>query len=52
MHDITKEDMQMIYDYQIRNMTAKNIRDFHQKYLKLIEQVIDNPQIIIKDIKF
>ena len=52
MHDITKEDMQMIYDYQIRNMTAENIRDFHQKYLKLIEQVIDNPQIIIKDIKF
>lgn len=44
-------EMVMIYDVQTKIVSEADVNDFHKKYLKTIQQVLQNPEIIIKDIK-
>ena len=52
LYNVKTGEMVMIYDVQTKIIQESDVNSFHEKYLKTIEQVIENPQIIIKDIKF
>ena len=44
-------EMTMVYDVQSKIITEKDVDNFHKNYEKVIAIVLDNPDIMIKDIK-
>ena len=51
LYDITKQEMQIAYDVQTKIITESDVISFHKKLCDIMEQVIKNPQILLKDIK-
>ena len=52
LYDYVKNEINVGYDCQIKLMTEENVKNFHNNLIKCIDQVMENPEIIIKDIKF
>ena len=51
LYDVKTNNIRMAYDVQTKIITEQNVADFHNKYLNVIKQVLDNPQITLKDIE-
>ena len=51
LYDTKTNEIRMAYDVQTKIISEQNVADFHKKYLNVIEQVLNNPQIILKDIE-
>ena len=51
LYDIDNQKMQIAYDVQTKIVTKHDVMAFHQKLTDIINQVIDNPEILIKNIK-
>ena len=50
MYDINNKDITINYDVQTKIITQQDVDKFHNTYVNIINQVIDNPDILIKDI--
>jgi len=50
-YNIKTGDVIMAYDCQTKIMSEQNIKDFHEKYVDLIKQVIKNSEILIGEYK-
>ena len=48
MNDIGS--LNIAYDYQINKYTSKDIENLHFRIIGIIEQILDNPSILLKDI--
>ena len=48
--DVKTNEIRMAYDVQVNSITEEHVDRFHQMYLDVINQVLDNPQIQIKDV--
>lgn len=46
-----EEQYNIFYDYQINCLKEKDILDLHQRILRMIEQVINSEELLVKDIK-
>ena len=42
--------LNIAYDYQINKYTSKDVEDLHSRIMGIIEQILDNPSILLKDI--
>ena len=51
LYDINTHEMEVIYECQRQLHSAKNIDDFHDNYVYVIEQMLNNSQTLVKDIK-
>ena len=51
MYDYENNEIGVGYDCQERLVSEQNIKDFHNNLLYVIEQVIENPTVKVKDIK-
>ena len=51
LYDLNKQEMQIAYDVQTKIVTEQDVHNYHQRLTNILDQVIDNPQILIKDIK-
>lgn len=51
LYDLNKQEMQIAYDVQTKIVTEQDVHNYHQRLTNILNQVIDNPQILIKDIK-
>lgn len=51
LYNAKSGEMVMVYDVQSKIISEQDVATFHKKYEKVIEAVLDNPQIMIKDIK-
>ena len=47
----SEEQYNIYYDYQINCLKEKDILDLHQRILRMIEQVINSEELLVKDIK-
>lgn len=47
----SEEQYNIFYDYQINCLKEKDILDLHQRILRMIEQVINSEELLVKDIK-
>ena len=52
LYRVEEGDIIMAYDAQTKIISEKQIETFHNNYLKVLDQVLSNPQINIKNIKF
>jgi hypothetical protein len=48
--DVKTNEIRMAYDVQVNSITEEHVDRFHQMYLGVINQVLENPQIQIKDV--
>ena len=51
LYNTETNEIRMAYDVQTKIITEQNVADFHQKYLHVIEQVLNNPQIKLNEIE-
>jgi len=51
LYDINKQEMQIAYDVQTKLTTEQDVKDYHDNLVRIMTQVLDNPEILIKDIK-
>ena len=51
MWDVTTNDIDMVYDCYTKTHTAEDIKNFHKTYVSIIEQVLNNKDSKIKDLK-
>ena len=51
LYDYKNNEMGIGYDCQTALISEKNVKDFHKNLILCIEQVTNNPNILIKDIK-
>ena len=51
LYDVDKNEITMVYDIQTQIMNGQDVEKFHNNYLKVINLVIDNPEISLNDIK-
>ncbi len=42
--------LNIAYDYQINKYNSKDIEDLHSRIMGIIEQILDNPSVLLKDI--
>lgn len=47
MFDVDTHKIDMVYDYQRKIITQENVNDFHKTYLKIMQQILKNPDINI-----
>ena len=47
----SEEQYNIFYDYQINCLKEKDILDLHQRILRMIEQVINSEELLVKDIR-
>ncbi len=52
LYDYLNNEINVGYDAQIKLLTEENVKVFHQNLIKCIDQVLDNPDMLIKDVKF
>lgn len=50
LYDYLNSEINVGYDAQIKLMTEENVKIFHQNLIKCIDQVTENPDMLIKDI--
>ena len=50
LYDVNTGEIDMFYDVQTKIISENDVEIFHKKYLSIIDQVIDNPQIKVGDI--
>lgn len=51
LYDLTKQEMQIAYDVQTKITTKEDVISYHEKLTNIIKQLLDNPQVLLKDIK-
>lgn len=51
MYDVDTQQIDMAYDVQTKIISEDDVKNYHNNYLKILAQVVENPQILIKDIK-
>lgn len=51
MYNIDTNEINMAYDFQTKITTQQDIESFHKNYVSVLEQVMENPSIKLKDIK-
>ena len=51
MWDINSNDIDVIYDCYKKTHTAEDVQRFHKAYVNIIEQVLNNNKIMVKDIE-
>lgn len=51
MWDIDTNYMDVLYDCYVKTHKEKDIERFHKSYLKILEQIVENQKIKIKDIE-
>lgn len=51
LYNVEDGNILMVYDCQTKIINENDVKDFHEKYLNIIDQVLNNPNILIKDIK-
>ncbi len=51
LYDINAGDIQMCYDVQDIITSAEDVQNYHNNYVSLINQITENPEILIKDLK-
>ena len=51
LYDIDSGEISMAYDVQTKIMTEEDVRKYHNSYVKVIKQVLDNPEIKVKDLE-
>lgn len=52
LYDLNEGDIQMCYDVQDITTSAEDVLNYHTNYVSLINQITENPEILIKDLKF
>lgn len=52
LYDIDSGEITMAYDVQTKIISEEDVKSFHENYIKTINQVIENDEIKIKNIKF
>lgn len=50
LYDVNTGDIRMAYDYQTKIITEQDIDRYHKMYLKVLNQVVENPEIKLDDI--
>ena len=50
LFDTKSNTMRMAYDVQTKTTTPEHVARFHEMYKNVLTQVLDNPQILLKDI--
>ncbi len=50
LFDIKSNEIRMAYDVQVNSTNEEHVSRFHNMYLNVINQVLENPQIKLKDI--
>lgn len=51
LYDDNRGDIRIAYDCQIKIINEDDINVFHDNYLYIINQIIDNDNVLIKDIE-
>lgn len=51
LYDVNTHEMDVIYECQRIIHSAKNIDDFHNNYVYVIEQILNDDQTLVRDIK-
>ena len=51
LYDINNQEMQIAYDVQTKIVTEEDVKTFHNKLTNIIKQIVENPEILLKDIK-
>lgn len=51
MWDVNTNDIDVIYDCYKKTHTPEDVEKFHKTYIKILNQVLENSEIQIKDIK-
>lgn len=51
LYDYKNSEIMVGYDCQIKLMSEQNVEKFHQNLIKCIDQALDNPDMLVKDIK-
>ena len=52
LYDYKNSEILVGYDCQIKLMNEQDVSNFHQNLIKCIDQALENPQMLVKDIKF
>ena len=50
LFDVKTNEILMAYDVQVNSTNEEHVDEFHNMYLGVIDQVLNNPQILLKDI--
>lgn len=50
LYDLETNEINMAYDVQSKIINETDVKEFHNKYLNVIKQILDNPQIKLYDI--
>ena len=48
--DIKTNEIHMAYDVQTKITSGEQIKDFHEKYVHVLRQVVENPQVKLSEI--
>jgi len=51
LYDLNKQTMQIAYDVQTKITTEEDVIAFHNRLTNILSQIIENPEILLKDIK-
>ena len=51
LYDIDGGEVRMCYDAQTKIITQKDVDNFHDAYCKVLTQLAENPDMLIKDLK-
>ena len=51
LYDINKQEMQIAYDVQTKIVTESDVKNYHDQLTNIINQILNNPQILLKDLK-
>lgn len=51
LYDVKNNEITMAYDVQSKITSERDVADFHNMYLNVLKQVMDNPQVKLGDIK-
>lgn len=51
LYDYVNNEINVGYDCQIKLMNEQDVKNFHENLVKCIDQVMENPNILVKDIK-
>jgi len=52
LYNVNVGEIETYYDVQTKIINEKHVKDFHQNYLTIMEQIINDPNIILSQIKF
>lgn len=50
LHDVVAGDARICYDVQSKIISESDVEAFHKNYIKVLNQLADNPDILLKDV--